>query len=289
MTGASVAGAPLAAGPLPLEGKGALITGAARGIGRACAVHFAALGADLALLDVARDLDEVPYPLGTRRQLAATARMCGERGAAVLEAVGDVRDSLSTGQAVRAAVERFGRIDILVNNAGIAAPAGKITHEIDDAEWSVMLDIDLSGAWRLIRAVAPVMVAQRAGSIVNIASTAGLVGYRNFAAYCTAKHGLIGLTKAAALDYAPMSVRVNAVCPGSVQDSDEFEGRMLAEIARSLGTRVADHEATFVQSQPMNRLLDASDVAGAVAWLGGDDSVQVTGSVVTVDGGFSAR
>jgi NAD(P)-dependent dehydrogenase (short-subunit alcohol dehydrogenase family) len=272
-----------------LYNKVAFITGAARGLGRACAVRFAEEGADLILFDIGRDLPEVPYPLGTTAQLAQTARLAEKHGAAVLSVTGDVRDQESVTAAVATAVERFGRIDVLVNCAGVAAPAGKVTHEITDTEWSVMLDVDLVGAWRTMRAVAPVMVAQRAGSIINVSSTAGLVGYRNFAAYVTAKHGLIGLTRAAALDYAPMKVRVNALCPGSVRDDPEVEGCMLAEIARCLGTPVAEHELTFVQSQPMNRLVEPADVASTAVWLAGDDARQVTGSVVTVDGGFTTQ
>ncbi|CUU59637.1 NAD(P)-dependent dehydrogenase, short-chain alcohol dehydrogenase family [Parafrankia irregularis] len=274
---------------LRLHDKVALITGAARGIGRACAVRYAAEGADLILLDIARDVDDVPYPLGSRRQLAQTADRCRDRGAAALAVPADLRDAASLAKAVAAGLDRFGRIDILVNNAGIAAPSGRPAHEITEHEWAVMLDVDLTGALRMIREVVPAMLERRSGSIINIASTAGLVGYRHFAAYVTAKHGLIGLTKATALDYAPMSVRVNALCPGSVRDDPTLDGRMLAEIARSLDTDVADHEATFVQAQPMNRLIEAEDVAGAAVWLGADDSAQVTGSVVTVDGGFTAR
>jgi NAD(P)-dependent dehydrogenase (short-subunit alcohol dehydrogenase family) len=133
------------------------------------------------------------------------------------------------------------------------------------------------------------MTAQRGGSIINIASTAGLVGYRHFAGYVAAKHGVVGLTKATALDYAPMKVRVNALCPGSIRDDHAVEGRMLSEIARSLDVPVAEHEQTFLQAQPMNALIEPEDVAMAALWLASDDSRQVTGSVVTVDGGFTAR
>lgn len=272
-----------------LAGRTALITGAARGIGRAVAEALAREGADLVLVDIARDLPEVPYPLGTVSQLEHTAELCRKHGAAVLTQQADVRDTAAVRAAVDAAASRFGDLDVLVNNAGIAAPSGRAVHEIDEADWQTMLDVDLSGAYRMIRAVAGDMVRRRAGSIVNVSSTAGLVGYRHFAGYVAAKHGLIGLTRAAALDYAPYKVRVNAVCPGSVRDDPRVEGRMLAEIARSLDVPVAEHETTFVRDQPMNTLVEPEDVAGAVLWLASGESRQVTGSVVTVDGGFTTR
>ncbi|MBZ3906092.1 SDR family oxidoreductase [Streptomyces griseiscabiei] len=271
------------------RGKTVVVTGAARGIGRACAELLAAAGADLVLVDVPDDLPLVPYPLGTEGQLAHTEKLCRAHGAAVLSCPADIRDLRAVEAAVAAAVARFGRLDAVVNNAGIAAPSGKVVHEIGEDEWSVMLDVDLSGAWRMTRAAGEVMTRQRSGSIVNISSTAGLVGYRDFAAYVTAKHGLIGLTRAAALDFAPLKVRVNAVCPGSVRDDPGLEGRMLSEIAKSLDVPVAEHEEIFVQAQPTNELVEAGDVAEAVLWLVGDGSRGVTGSVVTVDGGFTAK
>ncbi|WP_328609935.1 SDR family oxidoreductase [Amycolatopsis sp. NBC_00345] len=272
-----------------LRDKVIVVTGAARGVGRACATAFAREGADLVLLDIAGDLDGVPYPLGSASQLALTADLCREQGVAVRTHHVDVRSAPRIAAAVADTVERFGRIDVLVNNAGIAAPSGKAVHEIAEDEWQLMIDVDLSGAWRAIRAVAGGMVGRRSGSIVNIASTAGLVGYRYFAGYVAAKHGLIGLTKAAALDYAPAKVRVNALCPGSIRDDDAVEGRMLSEIARSLAVPVTEHEATFLQAQPMNALIEPEDVAAAAVWLASDESRQVTGSVLTVDGGFTAR
>lgn len=272
-----------------LTGKTAIITGAARGLGRACALTFAAEGADLLLLDIAKDLDGVPYPLGSAGQLGHTADLCQQAGAAAVTAAVDVRDAQQCARAVDQALDRFGRVDVLVNNAGIASPSGKVTHHISEYEWSLMIDIDLSGAWRMMKAVAPVMVHRRSGSIINVSSTAGTVGYRHFASYVAAKHGLIGLTKAAALDYAPMQVRVNALCPGSIRDDPELEGRMLAEIARSLEISVDDHERIFVRDQPMNALIEPFDIANAALWLAADESRQVTGSVLTVDGGFTSR
>ncbi|MEU1318657.1 MULTISPECIES: SDR family oxidoreductase [Streptomyces] len=272
-----------------LTGKTVLVTGAARGLGRATALACAAEGASLALLDVCDDLAGVPYPLGTKGQLEHTATLCRKAGAAVLSAACDVRDLASVESAVALAEDRFGRIDAVVNNAGIAAPSGKPVHDIAEDEWALMIDVDLTGAWRVMRTVARAMSARRSGSIVNVSSTAGLVGYRHFAGYVAAKHGLIGLTKAAALDYAPTKVRVNAVCPGSVRDDATAEGRMLAEIARALDVQVGEHEQTFTEAQPMNALIEPEDVAAAVVYLVSDDSRQVTGSVLTVDGGFTAR
>ncbi|MFI6130865.1 SDR family oxidoreductase [Micromonospora sp. NPDC051141] len=272
-----------------LTGRTAMVTGAGRGLGRAIAVALAGAGADLVLLDVARDLPGVPYPMASPSQLAHTAALCRDAGAAVLARQADVRDLRAIEESVAAATQRFGTIDVLVNNAGIAAPSGRAVHDIDEEQWELMLDVDLSGAWRTIHAVGGLMMRRRSGSIVNVSSTAGLVGYRHFAGYVAAKHGLIGLTRAAALDYAPYRMRVNAVCPGSVRDDPRVEGRMLAEIARSLEVPVAEHEETFVRDQPMNTLIEPDDVAAAVLWLAGDGARQVTGSVLTVDGGFTTR
>jgi NAD(P)-dependent dehydrogenase (short-subunit alcohol dehydrogenase family) len=272
-----------------LAGKVALVTGAARGIGRACAIALSRAGADLALVDIGHDLAGVPYPLGTASQLTHTARLARDLGAAVLCARADVRDQAAVTAAVTGALDRFGRVDVVVNNAGIAAPAGQPVHQITAEQWQLMLDVDVSGAWRVISAVGAAMTRQRAGSIVNVSSTAGLVGYRHFAGYVTAKHALIGLTRAAALDFAPAGVRVNALCPGSVRDDPALEGRMLAEIGRALDVPDGELQDALLAAQPGSALVAAADVADAVVWLGSDETRHVTGTVITVDGGFTAR
>jgi NAD(P)-dependent dehydrogenase (short-subunit alcohol dehydrogenase family) len=272
-----------------LASKVAVVTGAARGIGRTCALQFAREGASLVLLDVAADIKGVPYSLGTRSQLDHTTRLCREAGSTVLPIQADIRDISSVMQSAATALERFGRVDVLVNCAGIAAPSGKRVDRLDEDEWNLMIDIDLTGSWRMIRAYAEGMLDRRSGSIINIASTAGLVGYRHFAAYVAAKHGVVGLTKAAALDFGPEKVRVNAVCPGSVRDEPMAEGQMLAAIARSLSVNMDEYEGLFAKSQPMNLLMEPDDVAAAATWLASDESRHVTGSVVTIDAGYTAR
>ncbi|CAM5463198.1 SDR family oxidoreductase [Streptomyces abikoensis] len=272
-----------------LTGKVAVVTGAGRGIGRACAVALAREGAAVVLADIAAAVSRVPYPMATPSQLEHTARLCRAEGAAVLAVRADVRLPADAERVVAETLARFGQVDVLVNNAGIAGPSGRLVHDVTEEDWAVMLDTNLSAAWRMTRAAGPSMVERRTGSVINIASTAGLVGYRHFAGYVASKHGLVGLTRAAALDYAPYRVRVNAVCPGSVRDSEPGEGRMLAEIGRSIGLDPDEHETAFLTQQPTNALVEAEDVAGAVVWLASDESRSATGSVVTVDGGYSVR
>lgn len=272
-----------------LRGRTAIITGAARGIGRACALRFSAEGADLALLDIGADVAEIPYRLGSAEQLEHTAELCRSNGASVVTFLGDIRSDTFVDRVAERTVDRFGAVDILINNAGVVAPAGVDVHELSTVSWATVIDINLSGAWRLIRSVVPLMLERNRGSVVNIASTAGLVGYRKFSAYVASKHGLIGLTRAAALDYVERSIRVNAVCPGSIRDDPELDGCMLAEISHCLGLTTADYATRFAESQPGNTLMEPASVADAALWLAIDESAQVTGSVVTVDGGYSIR
>ena len=266
----------------------ALITGAARGIGRACALRLAQSGISLVLMDIAQNTNEVPYRLGSRSQLEFTGRLCLDAGANAELFTGDVRSSQDVDDALQIALQRFGRLDIVVNCAGIVRPSGTSVEDVSFEDWSTMLDINLSGPFRVLSAAAQIMKQSRSGSIINVASTAGLVGYRNFAGYVASKHGLVGLTKAAALDLAPYGIRVNAVCPGSVHDSPNLEGTMLREVANALAIE-GDYEQEFIRDQPSNALVIAEDVARTVEWLATDGSGSVVGSIVTVDGGFTAR
>ncbi len=272
-----------------LERKVAVVTGASRGIGRAIARRFAIEGADLVLFDIAADIEGAGYPLGTWRQLQTTAEMCRRQGAIAAYWRLDVRDSGQARSVIDEVLDRYGCVDVLVNNAGLVAPSGVLTHELADGQWQLMLDVDLTGTWRMLSLLVPSMMRRRSGSVINVASTAGTVGYRHFAAYVAAKHGVVGLTRAAALDYAPYNVRVNAVCPGSVCDEEVLEGRALREIANRLGLEDVDSRDVFYSAQPTGRAVAANDVAMACVWLASDESRDVTGSLLTIDGGFAAR
>jgi NAD(P)-dependent dehydrogenase (short-subunit alcohol dehydrogenase family) len=265
------------------------ITGAARGVGRASALAFAAEGANLLLGDICEPIEECPYPLGTAEQLEESARKCRELGSRVTTARLDVRHQAQIAEAVERCHSELGQIDVLVNNAGLVGPAGAPAHQLEESEWTTMVDVDLNGPWRCAKAVLPDMLARRSGSIVNVASTAGLVAFPFFANYVAAKHGLIGLTRALALDYAPHSIRVNAVCPTSIRDEPELDSAMLAGVASMLGVDREDYEALSLPHHPLGSLISAGDVAGAIVWLCSTGASSVTGAVIPVDGGFTAR
>ncbi len=265
------------------------ITGAARGLGRASALAFAREGASLLLGDICAPIEGCPYPLGTEEQLRETAERCRALGARVCSAVVDVREQATIEEALARGRAELGPVDVLVNNAGLVGPAGVPAHELDEEAWLTMLDVDLNGPWRCAKAVLPDMLARRSGAIVNVASTAGMVAFPFFANYVAAKHGLIGLTRALALDYAPHAIRVNAVCPTSIRDEAQLDSGMLAGVASMLGVDREDYEALSLPHHPLGTLVSAEDVAGAIVWLCSPGARHVTGAVIPVDAGFTAR
>jgi len=265
------------------------ITGAGRGVGRATAEAFAETGADLLLLDICADGEGCPYPLATRDDLEQTATNCRGLGVRVLTAVADVRSPSEVEEAARRCREELGPVDVLVNNAGIVGPAGVAAHELDEQAWNVMVDIDLTGPWRCAKVVLPDLIAKRGGAIVNVASTAGLVAFPHFANYVASKHGLIGLTRALALDYAPYGIRVNAVAPTSIRDEPRLASGMLRGVAGMLGVGAEDYEMLSLPHHPLGTLVSAADVAGTITWLASDAAAHVTGAVIPVDAGFTIR
>jgi len=251
-----------------LAGRHAVVTGGGRGIGAAIAAALAGEGATVSVLgrDPAR-LDARVQSLGggTRAQ-----------GVAV-----DVTDEASVKSAFAAVRARFGRVDILVNNAGQAgsAPLAKT----DLALWQRMLAANLTGTFLCTREALPEMTARGAGRIVNVASSAGLVGYAYVAAYCAAKHGVVGLTRAAALECAKTGVTVNAVCPGYTET--DMVGDAVANIVAKTGKTESEARAALVARNPQGRMVRPEEVASAVLWLCLPASSSITGQAIAVAGG----
>jgi SDR family mycofactocin-dependent oxidoreductase len=197
-----------------LDGKVVLVTGGARGQGRAHAVVSAKEGADVAVVDIADQVGSVNYKMALTSDLDETVRQVEAVGRRVLSRVADVRNQGQLDDAVAATIQAFGKIDILIANAGIwtQGPFWELTEE----QWADMIDVNLSGVWRAAKAVAPHMIANTSGSIVVISSVNGLEPGLNFSHYASAKHGVIGLMKNIALELAPYGVRCNAISPGAI-------------------------------------------------------------------------
>ncbi|ORW87732.1 3-ketoacyl-ACP reductase [Mycobacterium szulgai] len=267
----------------PLEGKTAFITGAARGQGRAYAVRLAADGADIIALDLCAQIASVPYPLGTAAELAETVKLVEETGARIVARQGDVRDRDSLSAAVQAGVDEFGRLDIVVANAGIAPMQSA------DA-WHDVIDVNLTGVYHTIEVAKPTMIEQGSGgAIVLISSAAGLVGIGSSDAgsigYTAAKHGLVGLVRLYANLLAPHNIRVNSVHPSGVDTpmiNNEFTRQWLTEMS-------ARGEAHGAGNALPVQILQADDIADAVAWLVSDQARYITGVTLPVDAGCVNR
>ena len=252
-----------------LRDRVALITGGGRGIGRAIALAFAREGAQVAL--AARTTAQV-------EAVAAEARALGRKAMAVSC---DVADRAQVEAAVRATAEALGPIQILVNNAGIAASA-KVT-ETDDALWEQHLRVNLTGAFYATRAVLPAMVATGWGRIVNIASTAARQGYPYVAAYVASKHGLLGLTRALAVEVVGAGVTVNAICPGFVATDLTWESAR--RIQEKTGRSYEDAVRSLAAFSPQRRLVEPEEVAALAVLLASDDARSITGQAWNLDGG----
>lgn len=249
-----------------MAGKVALVTGAAAGIGRATAEAFAREGARVVVSDVTAEAGEaVASGIRARGSEAAFVRCDVARGEEV-EAL------------VRRTTELFGGLDYAFNNAGIEGRTA-FTAECSEENWDRVLGINLKGAWLCMRHEIPVMLRRGGGAIVNCASVAGLVGFRGIPAYTASKHGLIGLTRTAALEYAAQGIRVNAVCPGVIRTA------MVERFTR--GDPQA--EAGLVAAEPVGRMGTPDEVAAAVLWLCSDSASFVTGHALAVDGGMVAQ
>ena len=262
-----------------LEGKVALITGAARGQGRAHAVVMAHEGADIAALDICRNLPYPRYSLARREDMDETIRQVNALGREILDLEADVRSAAEMEAAVKKTVETFGHIDILVCNAGIADMA--LCWDVTEEWWDIMLDVNLKGYWLAAKYVVPRMIAQgRGGRIIMTSSTAGLRGEPGLSHYCASKWGVVGLAKALAQEVAQYDITVNTIHPSAV-NTQIITG--MAEAAQMGREELVDFVA-LSNLLPV-KLIEAEDVAHAALWLATDEAKFVTGQKMKVDAG----
>lgn len=266
------------------DGKVALVTGAARGQGRAHALRFAEEGADVIAVDICHDLAGVPYPLGTSDELAETVKGIEALDRRAVGLAADTRDFARMEEVVREGLAELGRLDVVVANAGIctAAPVWELTPDV----WQEMIDVNLTGVSNTVRAALPAVMDQGAGgSIVLTSSAAGLNAFPNMAHYTAAKHGVTGLMRSLAVELAPHGIRANSVHPTTVDtpmiQNPAFWGLLGA----------ADSEGAQPGFRSLNALpvpwVEATDVTSAVIWLASDDARYVTGVTLPVDAGGS--
>lgn len=248
-----------------LDNKVALVTGGSSGIGRAAALAFAREGAEVVVSDV-----NVVGGHETVEQIEAAG---GE--AIFFEA--NVASATEVEALIKATVRAYGRLDCAFNNAGVGGTLESLI-EKTEAEWDTVIAVNLKGVWLCLKYEIPVMLAQGGGAIVNMASVAGLNGFPNGGIYAASKHGVIGLTKSAALEYARQGIRVNAVCPGYTD----------TPMVRAMTEAVPQMERVTANASPMRRLGDPAEIAQAVVWLCSDKASFVTGHALPVDGGFVA-
>ena len=245
---------------MSLAGKHALVTGGGRGIGAACARALAGAGANVTVVGRSRgELDDVARAIG------GTAVTC------------DLTDRAATDRVVA----ELARVDVLVNNAGIAESAA--LDKTTDALWDHILELDATAPFRLVRALVPAMVAAGWGRVVNIASNAGVSGYGYTAAYCAAKHAMVGFTRALAIDLARTGVTINALCPGWVRThmSDEAVNRIAAKTGRSID----EARGTLEAMSPQRRMIEPAEVAHAALMLCANDARGIHGQTIVIDGG----
>lgn len=273
-----------------VEGKVALITGAAKGQGRSHAIRLAEEGARIYALDICVQMPGIDHPMGTQADLAATAAAVEAIGGEIKTVVCDVRDLDGMQRAADDCVERFGGIDIVCANAGIATHGA--TWDLTSAEWQDMIDVHLTGVWHTVRAVLPAMItAGRGGSIIITSSSAGLVGIRNLSHYSAAKTAVVGYCRAVAQEVGEHGIRINTVHPSAVPTD-------LAINAASLKLFLPDHPSPNVDDvAPLYRSMhvlpipwvEAIDISNAVLWLASDEARYVTGIALPIDGGLSHK
>lgn len=251
-----------------LAGKVAIITGAGAGIGRATALFFAKEGAEVVVADCDPEKG------------AKTVRLIKENGGVAIFVQVDVSKAANVKNMVKTTVETYGKLDILINNAGIYAQANVV--EVAEEEWDRILDVNLKGVFLCSKYSIPEMIKGGGGSIVNIGSEAGIVGIKNQVAYNVSKSGVIALTKSMAIDFAAHNIRVNCVCPGTTETP-------LVEAALERAPDPAAARRAVEEVRPANRLGRPEEIAAGILYLASDESPYATGSILSIDGGYTAQ
>jgi SDR family mycofactocin-dependent oxidoreductase len=273
-----------------LEGRVAFITGAARGQGRAHAVRLADEGADIIAIDICGPVaDCITYPPATAEELDETVRAVEAAGRKILARHVDIRDGAALRQVVADGVEQFGRLDIVVANAGVLN-WGRLW-ELSDEQWQTVIDVNLSGTWRTIRAAVPAMIeAGNGGSIIIVSSSAGLKATPGNGHYAASKHGLVGLTNSLALEVGEFGIRVNSIHPYSINTPMIEPDVMTAVFAEHPGylhsfAPMPMHPSDHGGRRHRNEFMTAEEVSDVVVWLAGDGSLTLSGAQIPVDRG----
>ena len=280
----------MTAGNGSLSGRVAFVTGAARGQGRAHAIRLANEGADIIAADICAPVSgTITYPAATPDDLAETVRGVESAGRKVLARAVDIRDLAAQEQLVADGVEQFGRLDIVVANAGVLS-WGRIW-ELTPEQWDTVIDVNLNGTWRTIRAAVPAMIeAGNGGSIIIVSSSAGVKATPGNAHYAASKHGLVALTNSLALEVGEFGIRVNSIHPYSIDTpmiEPEAMGRIFAKYPSFLHSfaPMPYHKVTDGKNEGLAAFMAPEEVADVVAWLAGDGSATLSGSQIAVDRG----
>lgn len=269
-----------------VAGRVALVTGAARGQGRSHAVRLAEEGASIIAVDACAPIDGIEYPLSTAEDLKETQELVEAHDARVVTAVADVRDQDALDAAVRAGISEFGRLDVVCANAGVSS-FGKVW-ELSDAQWQNLLDVNLTGVWRTVKAAVPAMIeAGNGGSLILTASFAANKGVPNIGHYVTSKHGVVGLMRTLAVELAEHRIRANTVNPSSVGTGMFFNEQTYGFFRPDLENPGRDDMAEVAQT--LNTFpvpwMEPVDISNAVVYLASDEARYVTGAQFAIDAG----
>jgi len=273
-----------------LEGRVAFVTGAARGQGRAHAVRLASEGADIVAVDVCGPVsDTITYPAATSEELAETASAVEATGRKVLAREVDIRDLAAQQQLVADTIEQFGRLDVVVANAGVLS-WGRM-FEMSEDQWDTVIDVNLNGTWRTLRATVPAMIeAGNGGSIIVVSSSAGLKATPGNSHYAASKHGLVAITNSLALEVGEYGIRVNSIHPYSI-DTPMVEPDAMMEIFGKYPTYIHSfspmpfHPVNHEGKKGLQEFMTAEEVSDVVTWLASDASATISGSQIAVDRG----